>query len=132
MSKGYGKRIRRLENEDDKPRRVEWQLEGKYVCNYCEGPFKIEKFTIPEVDGGFCMPECVAGYNWYILVDDREEYHEKIENFCGRRVNKAPPHYLMKVGKSPGYTQDDIYSSRYDNLSSDEVKIAKKEIGDQQ
>lgn len=131
MSRGYGKRIRKLQDNNNKPRKVEWQLQGKYVCNYCEGPFNTEKFTIDEVNGGFCMPECVAGYNWYILVDGRNEYHNELEEFCGRKINKPPAYHLMKACNGHnGFTQSDIYNCRYNNLSEADTKIAKKEIGD--
>lgn len=129
--KKYGKRIHRQNSNNAGPDKGEWQLEGEHTCIYCGGSFKIEKFTIPEVNGGFCMPECVAGYNWYILMNDKEKYHEKIETFCGRDVNMPPPHHLMTAwGRTSGFTQTDVYNCRYKNLSDHDKAIAKKEIGD--
>lgn len=108
------------------PDRGEWQLEGTHRCLYCEGSFRFEKFTISDIDGGFCMPECTAGYNWFVLVADRKHNHSQIEQFCRRTVNIPPSCFTEDIP----LTQSDVYKIRYLNLNDDEKIIAKNEIGD--
>jgi len=114
------------------PDRGEWQLEGQNKCLYCGGSYKFDKFTIPEAMGGFCMPECVSGYTYYILRDSKGEYQELIEQHCNRKVNRAPPHGEMRHWdqKNGWKTQEDVYNIRYKGLSEKEKAQARKEIGD--
>lgn len=110
--------------------RGEWQLEGEFTCGYCGGSYKREKFTIPDAEGGFCMPECTLGYVWFFLIDDREDKRNQMESYCGRKINLPPP--LSKMANwygGKGFGQKDVLRMRYDGLSEDDVRTARAEIG---
>lgn len=73
---------------------------GPYTCAFCHHPFREQRYACQDADDHepvwFCLPECLAGYEWYVRGRncepdaDREQCKRDITEAFGRQVYPSP------------------------------------------
>ena len=73
---------------------------GQFTCAYCRNVFRERRYQCKDADDEetqwFCLPECLAGYEWYVRArnmespEEREQCKQDIRSAFGRNVFPAP------------------------------------------
>jgi hypothetical protein len=96
---------------DDEPTH-QLDSRGPFTCNYCNENYTIRLYELHDPSDNkwryFCCPECLVGYDWYILHSGWDKHPEDVEaakalylEKFGRTVYPTPKEVYLKSDKRP-------------------------------
>jgi hypothetical protein len=111
---------------------------GDNTCDYCGGCFRerryrCEPYERDEEEKWFCLPECLVGYEWFVVgrncesLEEQRQCRKEFRQAFRRAVYPAPLSCFFKTEPRPRDTW--LHEDCRDRLEKDEDRAqAKREL----